>query len=209
MKEYRETMRLWLFAPPMLATIASKLNRQYRWAHLVTLVGEERPEWSDPVGGVAWIANEASGDYQGCFGFPSRGHNPVDQADLEKAYRKKHPEWTKTKLRRALEQAARDSAEWTANLGRSCDMHEVRAFLKDLCAAGPVTIVLDDGGLVPVEEGGTRGASLESWRLRSDAAITVEVESGDIERALPPPYWTPVTFRSEGSTRAGDSAPRS
>lgn len=192
----RETTRLWLFAPPGLASIAPGLNNRYRWAHLFKLPQDERPAWSVRLGGEAWLVNEGSGDYQGCFGFPARRLVTVDEAAARIALKGRHHGWTEAKLRRAADQAARTTAHETDRWGRSTlDEREIRAFLEDATVAGPVTFVLDDGGLVSPEEGGSRGQDAGSIGLRSEAAIGVDLAVGGLDRAIPPPYWTPVTFR--------------
>jgi hypothetical protein len=188
-----EVPRLWCFAPSGIEPRIQTMNSHYRWARMSHVPRDQRPPWSHELRGECYILCESYGGYNGCLGYPGAGQMGPDPEKLKQTYRRKHPTWSEGKIARAIGRSPRSSP--TSGFlcgGTLIKEKDILGFLESICAAGPVTLLLDDGGTANVNLGGTSGLP-ESHRVpRVSESYCVNLRLGRLEDALPPPYWVPV-----------------
>ncbi len=194
----RDTVRLWCIAPTGLENLVPEINRRFRWARLFVPLGEPSPAWSGSLGGKSWSMNESHGEYEGSFGFPGTGSEQAgDEEGLIRDLRRKHPLWSEAKFERALEDLRRaGSRRIDANRHRGLKPEDLWECLRLITSIGPVLFLLDDGGLIPVDRGGTWGLSCESRSARWNQSYRIDVAVDPPGSGLPLPYWTPATVGS-------------
>lgn len=196
--ENDEVVRLWCFAPPALEPLISGMNRRYRWAHIYPVERkEDRPRWSFAFPAYAIVLCENYGEYHECLHGRRLTVIVRDRDELLGAYRKKYPTWSEAKITRAVDEKVAKTAKNASSVYYSVEPAEALAFLNELCAAGPVVLLLADGGTLAPEIGGTHGLPDSTRRPRFHDAYTVRLK--DIAGGVFPeiPYWVPVTVTAE------------
>jgi hypothetical protein len=186
--------RLWCFASSTIVLSIADVNRQYRWAHIYH-AEEERPKWSHSFSGDAFVLCESYGVYNGSFGHRAGVSELVDRSKLVQTYRKRHPAWKEAKIQRAVDESIAKSSREAENIRGSVAEAERISFLHSLCDAGPIVLLLSDGGTMSPIIGGTHGLPTSERCPRFHDAYVVHLSDpriGDLMAAIP--YWVPVTI---------------
>ncbi len=135
------------------------------------------------------------------------GHGTLDvgqeRTRLTRKLKKKHPGWRQQKIERAVDQKLADLASGPkllpfVRVQREASIRNTLEFLRAVVALCSITLVLDDGGSMHSDYGGTYGQTGDPT-LRVDEALSIAVSSLTGDFLLQFPFWVPVTVCHEAS----------
>ena len=161
---------------------------------------DHAPGWAHGIHGSPLLLDTAYGEYGGALGV-NIANVTVDIAQersrLTSKLRRKHPKWTQHKIERAADQKLADLAQGPklapfVRLEREASIRNTLEFLCAVVTLCSITLVLDDGGSMHSDYGGTHGQSGDPT-LRMNEAVSISASSLTEDFLLRFPFWVPVT----------------
>ena len=157
--------------------------------HITQVASEEGPGWCAHFRGMLLVVGESLGEYNGCLGFPDVALAHADRDNLARGYRRKHPNWTGSKIEKAVQSAMKQarkksSAVMPGYYSHNVERDAIASFLGELASAGPIILLLDDGGLVDPNAGGTRGLPDADRQPRISEGYSVRLNQMPIENGF-------------------------
>jgi hypothetical protein len=192
-----EVVLLWGFVHRDLIPRVQQACAEYRLAY-AEVNSLRQPSWITEFEGRPFVLECLSGEYTGALGVErySREDPVIRRTRLTRWYKQRHREWSSRKIAQAvlhkLEHEAR-GPNITPHVRKRRDesVLATRSFLSAVARYGPVTLLLDDGGTMAVECGGTAGRP-PSRRPRMAEAVECHIDGITAMLLLEFPYWVPV-----------------
>ena len=185
---------LWCFAEsealPRIASVAVRYRISY-----TEPTSDALPDWGSAIQGRPCLIGMNHGEFDGPLGWGRSVEGlEQDETAIEHTVRRKHPQWSAGRIRRAVQELAGKSRRARRKLHASPAVERWVRLLRELASNGPVTLVLDDGGVVNPHLGGTCGLPSETRHPRFSEAVRVRCSAVDADFVLSFPYWIPVTI---------------
>jgi len=157
-----------------------------------------RPGWVPWLGEHPFLLDAESGEYPGAVGVERYSdEDPViRRTRLTRQLRQRRPDWSERQVAGAvlakLQREARGPGV-TPEIQREREesIRRTRKFLAGVVSSGPITLLLDDGGTIPADFGGSAGRP-DLRRPRLDEAVECRLEGITDMLLLEFPYWVPV-----------------
>lgn len=157
---------------------------------------ERVPTWTSEIPGRHFLLDTVQGEYGGALGLERMTElKEQGRARVESRFRRKHPNWSASRINRAVEQNLKNSTTISAHARtvRYKAVSRMIAFIKEVAHSAPLTLLLDDGGTISSNMGGTH--DLPERRLpKLESACAYDVADIDEDILLQFPYWIPVNF---------------